>query len=156
MAGGGGQKKKSWFLLRPTGSLALSEGVPARGRHFGSLISVRVSEAMKCGGKPKPWGRAQMVERSQELQTEFHFKRGQMAFSSPLKVTWCTKDRHCVDWQMLEDRVNAILHKSMRPKQKDNKAEITCESKSSRTCLCVFPETGKIVATKWWMLNCQF
>lgn len=63
--GGGKTREKSWCLLRQTGSLALSEGVPAGGQHFWSLISVRVSEAMKCGGKPKPWGRAQMVERSQ-------------------------------------------------------------------------------------------
>lgn len=60
--------RKSRFLFRQTGSLALSEGVPARGLHFGSLISVRVSEAVKCGGKPKPWGRAQMVERSQDCK----------------------------------------------------------------------------------------
>lgn len=66
--GGGTQEKKSWFLLWQTGSLALSEGDPARGQHFGSLISVRVSEAMKCGGKPKPWGGAQMVERSQDCK----------------------------------------------------------------------------------------
>lgn len=56
------QEKKSWFLLRQTGSLALSEGVPVGGWDFRILISVRVSEAMKCGAKPQPWGRAQMVE----------------------------------------------------------------------------------------------
>lgn len=118
---------------RQTGSLALSEGAPAGGRDFGSLISVRVSEAVKCGGKPKPWGRAQMVERSQGCKRSSALKGVRWLFHlrwrRSAKVTWCTKDGHCVDWQTLEDGVNAILHTSIQPKQKDDKADITRESR---------------------------
>lgn len=90
--GGQTQGKKSWFLLRQTGSLALSEGVPVGGWGFRILISVRVSEAMKCGAKPQPWGRAQMVEWSQSCRA--HFKRGQVAFSSLLKALGKTDAMH--------------------------------------------------------------
>lgn len=41
---------------------------------------------MKGGGQPKPWGRAQMVERSQGCKQSSTLRRGQMAFSSPLKA----------------------------------------------------------------------
>lgn len=44
---------------------------------------------MKCGGKPEPRGRAQMVEGSQGCERSSTLRRGcggQMAFSSPLKA----------------------------------------------------------------------
>lgn len=47
---------------------------------------MRVSEAMKCGGKGKPWGRPQTVQRSQGCKRSFALKRGQVAFSSLLKA----------------------------------------------------------------------
>lgn len=137
MLGGWGWGAKEEELVSPQTHRVIStfRGSPSKGA---ALWEFDLSESV---WSHEMWGQTQAMGKGTNgrtitgLQTEFHFKRGQMAFSSPLKVTWCTKDRRCVDWQMLEDRVNAILHKSMRPKQKDNKAEIKCESKSSRTCL---------------------
>lgn len=80
--GGGRKRRRAGFSPRQTRSLALSEGVPAGGQDFGSLISVRVSEAVKCGGQTQTMGKGTNGRAITELQAELHFKRGQMAFSS--------------------------------------------------------------------------
>lgn len=70
MLGGWGWGAKEEELVSPQTNRVIStfRGSPSKGVALWSLISVRVSEAMKCGGKPKPWGRAQMVERSQDCK----------------------------------------------------------------------------------------